>query len=124
MKQILFTLALASSILLSASIDGKWVAEMEQRRQQAEGKKAQVTMEFKSSGSALTGTVSAGRKGRAVDIQNGKLDGDRFSFETTQKTKKGDVKLVWSGSASSNELKGQFARDGRKRTISFTAKRP
>lgn len=70
----------------------------------------------------LPGDVAAAVE--ATDIQNGKVEGDKFSFETTQKTKKGDVRLVWSRSVSSNELKGQFARDGRKRTISFTAKRP
>jgi hypothetical protein len=74
----------------------------------------------------LTGTVTANNpkgKGRTIAIEEGKVTGDNFRFVTAQKTKKGDNKLVWSGTVKGDELSGTRGRDGAKRAPSFSAKR-
>jgi hypothetical protein len=109
--------------LAAANIDGTWVAEVQQRARGGETKKQQVTLTLKSSGSALSGSISAGRRGQGVEIQNGKVEGDKFSFQTVQKTKKGENKMNWTGSVSGDELKGERSREGARRAVSFTAKR-
>ena len=123
MTKILIGMFAAALALMSANIDGKWVAEVEQRAKGQEAKKQQVTLTLKSDGSALTGTVGAGKKGKGAEIQNGKIEGDKFSFTTVAKTKKGENKMNWTGTVSGDELKGERARDGGKRGAAFTAKR-
>ena len=124
MTRILFAFALGALALMAASIDGKWVGAVEQRGKRAgDATKAQITMDLRSEGSKLSGKVSAGRKGRAAEIQNGRIEGDKFSFETLQKNAKGEIKMVWSGASSGDELKGERLRDGRRRAMPFTAKR-
>ena len=108
--------------LLSANIDGKWVAEVETKNRKGGGKQ-NVILNLKADGSTLTGNVSAGRRGRGADIQNGKLDGDKFTFTTVQKGKQREQKLNWTGTVAGSELKIDRQREGAKRAQSFTAKK-
>lgn len=122
MKRIL-TIALAGAFaLISANIDGKWVGEIETKNKKRAGKQ-NITLDLKSDGSTLTGNVSAGRRGRGSEIQNGKLDGDKFSFTTVQKGKQREQKLNWTGTMAGSELKIERSREGAKRAQSFTAKK-
>ena len=116
-------MVLASAFaLLSANIDGKWVAEVETKNRKGAGKQ-NVTLDLQSDGNTLTGNVSAGRRGRGAEIQNGKLDGDKFSFTTVQKNKQGEQKLNWTGTVSGSELKIERSREGAKRAQSLVAKK-
>lgn len=119
----LLSIALAGALaLLSASVDGKWVAEFETKSRKGAGKQT-VIFDLKSDGSALTGNVSAGRRGRGTDIQNGKLEGEKFSFTTVQKNKQGEQKFNWTGTLAGDELKLERTREGARRSQSFTAKK-
>ncbi|MEO7648985.1 MAG: hypothetical protein ABIZ80_00825 [Bryobacteraceae bacterium] len=114
---------------LMASIDGVWLAKMEVRAWKNapagdQKRSGEVTLQLKSEGSQLTGTVSRGAKGkRQVPIEDGKLEGDRFSFTTVQKGKNGETRMRWSGTLEGDELKGTRAGESRKRGASFVAKR-
>ena len=124
-------LALSCALALvawTAPIDGKWVAKMQMRGGKKQGGAAttlELTLNLKSEGDKLTGTVSggAGRRAPTQTIENGKIEGGRFSFTTVQRNKKGDRKFVWEGAVQGDELKGARAAEGRRRGIDFTAKR-
>lgn len=119
----LLSIALAGALaVFAASVDGKWVAEFETKNRKGGGKQT-VVLDLKSDGSALTGNVYAGRRGRGTDIQNGKMDGEKFSFTTVQKNKKGEQKFNWTGTLASDELKLERTREGARRSQSFTAKK-
>ncbi len=64
-----------SGAVCAADIDGKWTAEVEGRR----GTVIQ-TLTLTASGNTLTGSFDGGRGG-AVDISDGKIDGDKVSFK-------------------------------------------
>lgn len=102
----LFTLA--SMVALGADVSGKWVSE-------AQGKGGPQTFTFKQDGSALTGNVEGGRGG-AVEIKNGKVDGDNVSFEVNREFQGNAITIKYSGSVSGDTMKlsfdmGRGARD-------------
>jgi hypothetical protein len=67
-----------SGAALAAEIDGKWTADVEGRR----GTVTQ-TLVLQASGSNLTGSFEGGRGG-AVDISDGKIDGNQVSFKVVR----------------------------------------
>jgi hypothetical protein len=67
----------------AANLDGKWAAEMTPGgKNGTTAKTATVTLELKSQGSQLTGSViaSKGKRARPTAVQDGKIDGERFTF--------------------------------------------
>jgi hypothetical protein len=80
-------------------------------------------LKLKADGAKLTGTY--GRKGgrNAMDIQDGKVDGDNFSFAIMQRGKKGERKIEYKGKVAGDELKGEAGAEGGGRSQPFTAKR-
>src|SRR5579885_1273378 len=102
MKNRLFMLfallALASMVVLGADVSGKWVSE-------AQGKGGPQTFTLKQSGSDLTGTVEGGRGG-AVEIKNGKVDGDKVSFEVTREFQGNSFTTKYSLTVSGSTMKG------------------
>jgi hypothetical protein len=119
-----------SLVLSAASVDGKWVAEVKTKAGKKKGGGEQtstITFDLKSSGNALTGTVDAGgrRKAGAMQITNGKIDGDSFSFTTVQKSRKAkaEQKWTWKGTLQGDDLRGDRSREGARRGTPFTAKR-
>jgi hypothetical protein len=104
--------------------EGRWTAESKARSKKQGDRTAIQTLDLKIDGSALTGTVSAGRKrAKAVDIRDGKIEGNKFSFTTLRKTKKGEQKMRWEGQLEGDQLKGTVMREGGRRGTPFTAKR-
>jgi hypothetical protein len=124
---LLLVVALAAAFTAAAaSIDGKWKTEMKM----PEGKKGRggtivTILELKAEGDKITGKVTNSINGRerTVEIQDGKLDGNTFTFTTVQQGRGGgEMKLVWSGTVSGDELKGTRGREAG-RGMPFTAKR-
>ena len=74
-----------------------------------------VTMNLKADGSKLTGTVS-GRQGD-VEIQDGKIDGDKISFAFTR----GDFRMEYNGKLKGDQI--NFDITVGDRTLQMTAKR-
>ncbi len=108
----------------AASIDGTWVSKRTMKRQGQE-RTITTTFNLKSAGSQLTGTVTTafGQRERTVDIQNGKIEGNAFSFTTVQKGRQGqEMKILWKGTVEGDQLKGEAGPEGR-RARPFTAKR-
>lgn len=113
MKNRLFLLfamfALTSLVALAADVTGKWMSEAP-----ANGKGGPQTFTLKQDGSTLTGTVEAGRGGPA-NVSNGKVDGDKVSFEVTREFNGNSMTTKYSGtvSGSSMTLTAEGARGSR-----------
>ncbi len=116
----------------AADIDGKWTAEVKMAGGKKAGKRggaaqqtSTATLDLKSEGDKVTGSivVSGGRRDRTLDIKDGKIEGNRFSFTTVQTTRKGESKQRWEGVVEGNELKGTRTPENARRGAPFTAKR-
>lgn len=121
----IMALGLLAANLFAAAIDGKWKGEAKIESKKKEATTVGLTFDLKADGDKLTGSVlnSAGKRGRTLDVTEGKLDGNSFTFVTVQKSrKKGDVRVTWTGTVEGDELKGSY-NAGRKRSTEFTAKR-
>ena len=89
--------ALASMVAFAADVDGKWTSE-------PMGKGGPQTFTFKASGSTLTGSVDGGRGG-PVDITNGKIDGDKVSFDVVRDMRGMSMTMKYSGTVSGSTMK-------------------
>ena len=116
-KKLLFvtTILLAVAFVAAAAdVTGKWTFEMAGRGGQAQT----VTLNLKQSGSTLTGTQSGGMGGGGgaapdAQISNGKVDGDKISFEVTREFNGQSRTTKYEGTASGDELKLKVSRPGR-----------
>lgn len=114
-----FVLLLAATLLLAfsasaAGIDGTWLSERKMNRDGQEFT-IKMTFEFKSEGAKLTGTmkmVFGEMEPPPIEIKDGKIDGNKFSFTTTMQTPNGDFKSVYSGTVDGDTIKGTSAREG------------
>jgi hypothetical protein len=71
-------MTLSAATAMAADVTGTWTAEMKT----PDGNSFQLTFTFKQDGAKLTGTVQ-GPQGDAIEISNGKIDGDKFSFDVS-----------------------------------------
>ena len=67
---------LSATLALAADVTGAWTGQV----QGPNGEGFQLTFTFKQDGAKLTGTVT-GPQGSPIDISNGKVDGDKISFD-------------------------------------------
>lgn len=105
---------------LAEGVDGTWVAKVEMKA----GTTVELTLNLKSDGDKLTGTVSGGaRRAAATPIENGRIEGDKASFVTVRKGRNGERRFVWEATVAGDELKGTRTPEGGRRSIAFVAKR-
>lgn len=118
------------------NITGKWVYEQQGR---GGGNPTQVTLDLKASGSTLTGTIlqpMGGRRGGGdaggappapapVEIKNGKVDGDKISFDVVRDRGGQTMTTKYEGTVSGGELKLKITREGQNgpQTNEVTAKK-
>jgi hypothetical protein len=113
-----FLLGLLTLTAFAADVSGKWVAQMPGRG----GQMHESTFTFKADGEMLTGTVSGPRGDR--DISEGKINGDEISFSQTMEFNGNQMKLLYKGTISGDQIKFTRMREGGQgRTQEFTAKR-
>ena len=105
----------------STGLDGNWSADFQSRGKKAKKPIVSVTLSLTSDGKQINGTVSMGKK--AIPVQEGKLDGSSFSFVTVRKGKKGESRLLWTGTVDGDQIRGTRAKEGGKRGASFAGKR-
>ena len=116
-KAMLLSLLIAAGAWATA-VDGRWVAKFETPKGTKE-----LVLNLKADGDRVTGTVGVGRKGRGLQIVDGKINGDEISFTTKAGGRKqqNPAKILWSGRIDGNELKGTRQREGGRRGRPFTA---
>ena len=69
---------LSAATAMAADVTGTWTAQTTM----PDGSSFQLTFTFKVDGATLTGTVQ-GPGGDPMAISNGKVDGDKFSFDVS-----------------------------------------
>jgi opacity protein-like surface antigen len=105
--------ALTAIMALAADVTGTWKGEANPN-----GKGGPPTFNFKQAGSALTGTTTM--RGNDVEISNGKIDGEKISFEVSVDVPdKGKMTTKYSGSVSGTTMKlsAESARGTREVTL-------
>ena len=123
MKKITLLLCLAAATLF-AGVDGPWNAEFKVKSKKTGTEATRVvSLDLHTADGTLTGTVSSGKKGHPVAIQNGKVDGDRISFTVVEKGKNGDRTFTWQGTLQGDQITGERKLEGGKRGQAFVAKR-
>jgi hypothetical protein len=124
-KKLLFVAIIALVFTfgaIAADLTGKWVAEQPGRNG---GPPRQTTFDLKQDGNKLTGTMTGGGRGgaapQAIQITDGKVDGDKVSFTVKRETQNGPMETKYNGTVSGDELKLKFTMMDQEREI--TAKR-
>ncbi len=92
-------MALISFAAWAADVTGKWTGQMSGPN----GDGFTITFNFKQDGSKLTGTVQ-GPQGDAIDISDGKIDGNKISFVVTIDVN-GGMKIMHDGTINGDEIK-------------------
>lgn len=110
MKNSLFTaIALMGLFVLGAAaadVNGKYAAETTGRR----GPQT-IVFDLKTDGAKLTGTVS-GRGPEPAAIENGKVDGDTITFQTTMNMQGNTMKMNYTGKVSGDSIEFTAEMDG------------
>ena len=91
--------ALTSVAAFAADFNGKWTAEVPSRQ----GGTMTNTFTFKVDGAKLTGSMST-QQGD-VDITNGKVDGDKVSFEVVREFNGNSMTTKYEGTVAGDEMK-------------------
>ncbi len=115
MKTLLILFALLAMTLSAADITGTWKATAKSGNETFKR-----TFVFKQDGTKLTGTTTSDRFGKSA-IQNGKIEGDAFSFTMTVNIEFGGVKISITGEVQGDVIKMTAEFQGS--TLEFTAKR-
>jgi len=92
---VLFVLVLTAVAALAADVTGAWKGSMDSPNGPME-----IQMNLKADGSALTGTVTV--MGNDSQIEKGKIDGDKVSFEVNPPQ---FTTVAYSGTVSGDEMK-------------------
>ena len=111
---ILTVLALAAGLAVAGQIDGKWVSERTMNRG-GEEVTIRQTFDLKSDGSKLTGTITmqfGQMEPRTVEIQEDRIEGNKFSFKTVMETPNGTMTSVYEGTVEGDVIKGTSRREG------------
>lgn len=104
-------------ILQAADVTGKWTAQVPTRG----GELRQTTFVFKQDGAKLTGTMTS--FDREVPIEDGKVEGDQISFTVTLSFGGNEMRFLYKGVVSGNEIKFTRQREGGGQPREFVARR-
>ena len=120
-----------SMAIASSGIEGEWRSEREVGDADGKTYRHVSIINLKESRGVLTGTVVATSEapwmrettGKPFDIQDGKVDGNKFSFKIIQEGKNGVRTAVYEGTVSGNQMKGIVKFRGIGQTWVLDAKR-
>jgi autotransporter translocation and assembly factor TamB len=108
-KFLLLTIVALSMVLataFAADVTGTWKGQMEGM---GGGQPMDFTFNFKADGATLTGTTQ-GPQGSENAISNGKIDGDKVSFDV-KVTGKMEMTIKYSGTVTGDEMKLSMAME-------------
>ena len=134
MKKIAMTtlvLCAVSLTALAADINGTWTSEMQVGDADGKTYSHVSTFTLKNEGGVLTGTLvqvseapwMKDMTGRTVEISDGKVEGDNYSFKVKMESKNGERTAVYEGRVEGDQLKGTIKYRGIGITRPFEAKR-
>jgi enterochelin esterase-like enzyme len=84
----------------SEGIEGKWLIKDENN---------DIRLEFEVEGFKVTGTIENTQMPGAIELQNGKIDGNKISFDYVRQMMGRDMEISWTGTLSGDEIK--FTRE-------------
>ena len=96
---------LLAALLSAADVTGIWKGAFDYN-----GNSVPVTFNLKSSGDAVTGTID-GLPTPNAEIKEGKLQGQDMSFWITIEYQGQNIKLVYKGKLSGDEIKFTFGTE-------------
>lgn len=122
-KKLLFVTAILLVVAIgafAADVSGKWSYEQQGR---GGGPARQVTITLKQDGTKLTGSVPGfGRGGDnpppPSEIKNGKVEGDKVSFEVVREMGGNTMTIKYEGTVSGDEMKLKITREGQNGPVS------
>ena len=88
-----------SGVALAADISGTWAGTMAMGDNQMT-----LTYNFKQDGEKLTGTVQGGPQGNPLTLNDGKVQGDKLSFNVNVDTPNGTLKISNEGTIKGEEI--------------------
>jgi enterochelin esterase-like enzyme len=65
----------------------------------------EIKLDLKIDGSKLTGTLVNPQMPGAIEIRDGKIEGDKISFDYVRQMNGQDIKILWTGTFSGDEIK-------------------
>jgi enterochelin esterase-like enzyme len=80
----------------SAGAAGKWLIK--------DGEN-EIKLDLKIDGSKLTGTLVNPQMPGTIEIRDGKMEGDKISFDYVRQMNGQDIKILWTGTFSGDEIK-------------------
>ena len=111
----LLVLFSAAPLFAASDMTGKWTTT---DTKGPDGSSFTLTFDFKQDGAKLTGTVT-GPQGDPLAIDNGKVDGDQFSFTVNIN----GTTITHDGTISGDEIKMNTKSDGGMPPMDMTLKR-
>lgn len=112
-----FSLMVLAALANAADVTGKWKGSIEGQNGSRE-----ITFTLKADGAQLTGTV-AGLLDRALEIQEGKVQGSAVSFAVMSEWEGNPVKLVYKGELAGDEIRFTMGTEDGSWSTELTAKR-
>jgi hypothetical protein len=109
-----FVFALSAT---ATDVTGKWKGSF-----QGGDDSHEVTFNLKADGAKLTGDVS-GLLDKALEIQEGKVQGSTITFSVMSEWEGNPIKLVYKGEVAGDEIHFTMGTDDGSWSTEFTAKR-
>ena len=97
----------AASSAAAADVTGKWTAKVPGPQGESE-----ITLNLKMDGTTVTGTLNNTQAPGDVEIQDGKSSGEEVSFSLMRRIGDADMKVVWKGTVSGDEIKFTRTTEG------------
>ena len=91
----------------AADVAGKWIAEAPSNQGTSE-----ITLIFKVDGTTLTGTLDNSVMPGAIEIKDGKIQDNDISFHVLRLFGENEMKVVWKGQVSGDEIRFTRAIEG------------
>lgn len=111
MKKLFFLLAVFAIALYAADVTGRWTGTIDVH-DTASGSivTTPVQIQFEQKGDSLSGKVGRAEDRDTVDIKNGRIDGDRVTFEASSVETAGPMKfsLKLTGGKLEGDMKGSI----------------
>jgi len=110
-------LLLLAGLLAAADLTGSWKGQFD-----FNGTAVPQTLDLKANGEALTGSVT-GLPAGVAEIKEGKIQGSAVTFWLITQYQGGDVKLVYKGQVSGEEIRFSMGTEDGGWGVDFVAKR-
>ena len=99
MKQLIFTLLLATASAFAADVDGKWSGSFTTPQGEM-----QISFDLKADGEKLNGKMQITGL-NPTDIKDGKVDGDKVNFAAEIEFGANIIPLAFTGVVAGDEIK-------------------